>query len=234
MPVRLMRKVINLKNKIAKVIVSAAVALSMCTSVSAANYYASDESGDTSVPEYINTIDISKSDVNITTKSSSSELTPSGNLSLIDDYAEVESSDEISQKQFMTVTTKSGNTFYIVVDRNGETENVYLLNLVDEADLMALINDEKVEYTEPTTAESTTESGTESETESNDNAKTNSNAGKILVIFLIAAGGGFAVYWFKFKNKDSNNGNDDEKDEDYEDFPEYDTDDSLEDDDYEP
>ena len=38
--------------------------------------------------------------------------------------------------------SKSGNTFYIVIDRSGDTENVYFLNLVDEADLMALMGDD--------------------------------------------------------------------------------------------
>ena len=73
-------------------------------------------------------------------------FTPNGNLTLIDDFLQIESpateDSEQIEKQFITVQSKNGNTFYIVIDRNGETENVYFLNLVDEADLMALMEDE--------------------------------------------------------------------------------------------
>jgi hypothetical protein len=62
-------------------------------------------------------------------------LTPDGNLTLVDDA----SGDEATDKQFLTVITKGGNYFYIVIDRAGDTQNVHFLNLVDEADLLALI-----------------------------------------------------------------------------------------------
>ena len=70
-------------------------------------------------------------------------FTPPGNLSLIDDFLQIEipgtEDTEQVEKQFITVQSKSGNTFYIVIDRNGETENVYFLNLVDEADLIIAV-----------------------------------------------------------------------------------------------
>lgn len=71
-------------------------------------------------------------------------LTPDGNMTLVDDIYQNEShgKDEeevIQSKQFITVQTKAGNVFYIIIDRSKEGENVYFLNLVDEADLFALM-----------------------------------------------------------------------------------------------
>ncbi|MCD7841697.1 MAG: DUF4366 domain-containing protein [Lachnospiraceae bacterium] len=78
--------------------------------------------------------------------SSDPSLTPEGNLTLVDDVLQTDSSEdggsELEDKQFITVQSKSGNYFYIIIDRSGDTENVYFLNLVDEADLMALIDEE--------------------------------------------------------------------------------------------
>ncbi len=77
-------------------------------------------------------------------------LTPAGNMTLVDDILQDESyvvqdKKVLKDKQFITVETKNGNYFYIIIDRSGETENVYFLNMVDEADLLALMDDGKQE-----------------------------------------------------------------------------------------
>ena len=76
-------------------------------------------------------------------------LTPEGNLTLIDDFLQIETpaaeDSEQIEKQFITVQSKNGNTFYLVIDRNGETENVYFMNLVDEADLLTLMEEEEAD-----------------------------------------------------------------------------------------
>lgn len=68
----------------------------------------------------------------------SAALTPDGNLTLIDDIG----STTQRGKQFITVETKTGNVFYLIIDRDDEgKETVHFLNQVDEADLLALMED---------------------------------------------------------------------------------------------
>lgn len=70
-------------------------------------------------------------------------FTPEGNLSLIDDfrYSGLDEDGNSIGKQFLTVQSKNGNYFFIIIDRAATDENVYFLNLVDEADLLALTDD---------------------------------------------------------------------------------------------
>ena len=190
-------------------------------------------------------------------------FTPDGNLSLIDDFLQIEvpgdEETEQVEKQFITVQSKNGNTFYIVIDRNGETENVYFLNLVDEADLMALMESEEGETEAPTCSctdkcvigaintnceicrtnmsectgkEPVVEPEPEQPTEPVEEPDEKKSANFLpLIIVLIAGAGGFAVYWFKFrKPKAKTSGNTDLDDYDFgEDDEGYDEETELDD-----
>ena len=62
-------------------------------------------------------------------------LTPDGNLEVVDDILH-------EDKQFITVKSRSGAEFYIVIDRSRDSDNVYFLNQVDDVDLFALLEED--------------------------------------------------------------------------------------------
>ena len=71
-------------------------------------------------------------------------LTPEGNLTLVDDY--YTNYSDGSGQQFITMVSKSGATFYLVIDRNAKgQQTVHFMNLVDEGDLLTLMEEEDAE-----------------------------------------------------------------------------------------
>ena len=62
-------------------------------------------------------------------------LTPDGNLEIVDYIVH-------EDKQFITVKSRSGAEFYIVIDRSRDSDNVYFLNQVDDVDLFALLEED--------------------------------------------------------------------------------------------
>lgn len=115
-------------------------------------YYASNENTTETPPDSIDSIVVGTENVQLPEgggTGTGDALTPDGNLTLIDDILQagafVNDETERAEKQFITVQSKNGNYFYLVIDRAGDTENIYFLNLVDEADLMALMEDGNTE-----------------------------------------------------------------------------------------
>ena len=220
-------------------------------------YYEQSEDGSETPPSSIDSITISTETVRLPEQQGSEALTPDGNLTLIDDilqsapYASVEEAAE--NKQFITVQSKNGNYFYIIVDRAAEGENtVHFLNQVDDADLFALLEDgESTEAQTPAVCTCTEKcetgkintscpvcstnmtacSGKEAEPEPDEvteQPQEKSNTGG-LVLFLVVAllGGGGAFYYFKFmKPKQSVKGGTDLEDFDFEDYDEDEPDDA--------
>ena len=165
-------------------------------------------------------------------------LTPDGNATLVDDFG--------GNKQLITVTTKNGNYFYILIDRDDEGENtVHFLNQVDEADLMALIEDGETK-TEPPAVCNCTEkceagavntlcpvcstnmtacSGKAAEPETEEPTekpeKKTGTGGLLLFLIVAIAGGCGAFYYFKvMKPKQDVKGGTDLDDFDFDDYDE--------------
>ena len=161
---------------------------------------------------------VEEEDTVTVTDETSGVLTPEGNLTLVDDY-HTDYSDGSGQ-QFITLVSKSGATFYLVVDRNAKgQQTVHFMNLVDEADLLALMEEEdadvytaekeaatqaeqdrlKAEEEAKKAAEEAAASGTEQPKE-NKVTKIASGFLGVVVLIALAAGGGFYFY-VQQKNK---------------------------------
>ena len=135
-----------MKIKLAPLLCAAALTLSLALPGGA--YYASNEDGANEPGGPMTSISVTTEPVSEPELPSLGGLTPDGNLALIDDILDGSyySSEEIGEggkMQFVTVETKSGNVFYLVIDHS--TGDVYFLNLVDESDLLALLEDEGYE-----------------------------------------------------------------------------------------
>ena len=138
----------------------------------------------------------------------SAALTPDGNLTLVDDYDEAHADG--SGKQFITLVTKAGNTFYLIIDRDDEGEQtVHFLNLVDEADLLALMDeDTAAKYTTP---EPEVQPPAETQPPEDGDGKDEPDAEKpapkvnplpaLILVLALLGGGGFFAYTKFFKGK---------------------------------
>lgn len=141
------------------------------------------------------------------------------------------------KRDFITVTTRDGHIFYIVIDYEGENKNVYFLNTVDTADLNRLLESGSTAMTE---AENIKKDETETKTEAaesekeTDKSKMPKKKNSNLILYII---GVIAVVVFVFiakkkMSKGKKNDYDDEIDNDEftEEEPEIYIDESKEDD----
>ena len=146
------------------------------------------------------------------TDETSGALTPEGNLTLVDDY-HTNYSDGSGQ-QFITLVSKSGSTFYLVIDRNAKgQQTVHFMNLVDEADLLALMEEDAADaYTAEKEAaaqaeqdrlkaeeeaKKAAEEAASGEEQPKENKVTKIASGFLGVVVLIALAAGDGFYFYR-------------------------------------
>ena len=120
-------------------------------------------------------------------------------------------------KEFLTITTKNNNTFYVIIDRSANVDNVYMLSQIDENDLQEFLEEDSSASTivdvtpEVVIDENThTEQTEQPVTESPEKEGTSSNLGALVAIFAAAILGVGAYGYVKFikPKKDEDDGDD--------------------------
>ena len=116
------------------------LSVALCAGMAAPAFaYGGEPTEEVEQPVLTSTTD--EEDVVTVTDEETGALTPEGNLTLVDDYHT--SYSDGSGQQFITLVSKSGATFYLVIDRNAKgQQTVHFMNLVDEADLLALMEED--------------------------------------------------------------------------------------------
>lgn len=203
-----------MKSKVVKKLLMIAMAVTMISGTSIATVYANAnppaEEATTVVVEETTTEkskDTEKAEDTgrVTGESNNSAFSTPGNAQLVDDK------ENDDTKQFLTIQTKKGNTFYMVIDRSSNTENVYMMSLVDENDLAEFLDEtetEKDKETEestvviPETAPETTPAEEETEVKKEEKSGMNVKGFAAIVVAAILGFAGIAVYKKHGRSKD--------------------------------
>lgn len=135
-------------------------------------------------------------------------FTPEGTGTVIDNVTDEEG------KEFFTIMTPDENVFYLVIDKQRATENVYFLGAVTEHDLLSLAQKSEEPATTPSVVEPMPEPTPEPTPEPE--PKTD-GMGKMFLIVLVVLAGGSAAYYFKvYRPKQGQAVSTDDEYEDYE------------------
>ena len=201
-----------MRNKVIKKLLMIAMAVTMISGTSLATVYANANPPAEETPTEVvqetsteTTEDTEKKEDTgrVSGESNNSAFSTPGNAQLVDDK------ENDDTKQFLTIQTKKGNTFYMVIDRSSNTENVYMMSLVDENDLAEFLDEtEKDKETEestvviPETTPETTPAEEETEVKKEEKSGMNVKGLAAIVVAAILGFAGIAVYKKHGRSKD--------------------------------
>ena len=123
-------------------------------------------------------------------------FTPDGTGTVMDNATETDG------KEFFTITSESGNVYYLVIDRQRGTENVFFLNAVTEEDLLGLAQStDGAVPTAPGTVnpdpQPTAPATPDPQPTPEQPAPSGGNTGAIIFVLLAVVAVGGAAYYFK-------------------------------------
>ena len=125
-------------------------------------------------------------------------FTPDGTGTVVDSAADGDG------KQFYTITTPAGNTFYLIIDLERDSDNVYFLDAVTEKNLLALAEQSGYDTEDTGIIPSASKSDDTSEAAQEPKGSTEQtpesqkdNAGILFIVLAVVVIGGGTGYYFK-------------------------------------
>lgn len=188
-----------MKNKVVKKLMMIVMAVTMLSGFSFATVYANADppAEETTTKVVAETSSEATTEENtedtgrVIAESDFSAFSTPGNAQLVDDK------ENDDTKQFLTIQTKKGNTFYMVIDRSNTSENVYMMSLVDENDLAEFLDETEDSKTEEeqkvVIPETTTETTPAVEKETEETTQKNTGSVDIWKLCTIVLAGGLGI-----------------------------------------
>ena len=137
--------------------------------------------------------------------------------------------DTVTRREFYTVKTTNDNVFYLIIDKEKSSGNVYFLTDADESDLIEFVKDKSQSVREAAVPVET-EAPPIVEPEPTVEKSPNRAPLLMMVVFIAVAGGG-AYWYFKIRKPTPVSGilsaNDDDFDDNYEETINEDEDDLI-------
>jgi len=149
----------------------------------------------------------------------SNPFTPDGTGTVLDTATDGDG------KQFYTITTPAGNVFYLIIDLERDSNNVYFLDAVTEKDLLALAEQAEdtdsaansTAVTTPAATDPVTEETADATDTQTETASDSGGSGSLVFILIAVVAAGGVGFYFKIYKPKQQAALEEELDEEYED-----------------